>query len=129
LYELDPESADELDQLCKTLGSSGEQLREAVKRVCENPSGRREPQHRFTRKFHNPGRYAPHTEGKLTEFRTNQWRGLFQLVEVQRGGNRHRLLVFVPVKGRRFFSVKDCPWRLSESPWNFSGDPHLTITP
>ncbi len=44
------------------------------------------------------------------EFTTSRWRGLFQLAEAEKDGTIHRLLVFIPIKGRRFFTVKDCPW-------------------
>lgn len=87
------------------------QLRDAVERVCENPSGQRNPRHRFTKKFHNPSRQVNVSKGaKVMEFTTNQWRGLFELVEVEKGKVTHRLIVFIPIHGKRFFSVKDCPW-------------------
>jgi len=111
LPDLDPESAEELDHLCETLGKPGEKLRQDVERVCENPSGQRNPRHRFTKKFHSAHRYVQVSKGaKVMEFTTNQWRGLFQLVEVEKGGTVHSLLVFIPVKGQRFFSADDCPW-------------------
>lgn len=109
--DLDPESAAELDQLCTELGKPGQQLRAAVNRVCANPSGQRDPRHRFTKKFHSADRYVSVAKGaKVMEFTTNQWRGLFQLVEIEKDEVSHRLLVFIPVHGRRFFTVKDCPW-------------------
>ena len=85
--------------------------RRAVERVCENPSGQRNPRHRFTKKFHNASRYVTVAkDAKVMEFTTNQWRGLFQLVEIKEDGETHRLLVFIPIGGQRFFTVKDCPW-------------------
>lgn len=111
MHQLDPESAEELDALCEKLGDAGDQLRQSVLRVCENPSGQREPRHHFTKKFHSPRRYAGgQKKAKVVEFTTNQWRGLFRLVEHKKDGETHRLLVFIPIKGRRFFPVDDCPW-------------------
>lgn len=111
MHQLDPESAEELDQLGKALGNPAKQLKRAVERVCENPSGQRQPRHSFTKKFHSAHRYVPVGKGaKVMEFTTNQWRGLFQLAEVEKDGTIHRLLVFIPIQGRRFFPVKDCPW-------------------
>jgi hypothetical protein len=111
LHVLDPESEAELERLCEMLGKAGEQLRRAVERVCENPSGQRNPRHRYTKKFQSPHRYVNVSKGaKVMEFTTNQWRGLFQLVEVEKEGKIHRLVAFVPVSGRRFFTKDDCPW-------------------
>lgn len=111
MHQLDPESTDELNKLAEALGRPGEQLRRAVERVCENPSGQRNPRHRYTKKFHNPQRYVSvEKDAKVMEFTTNQWRGLFQLVEVEKGGTTYRLLVFIPIGERRFYTVKDCPW-------------------
>lgn len=111
MHVLDPESDAELHSLCAVLGKPGAQLRRAVERVCENPSGQREPRHPYTKKFHSPHRYVPVSKGaKVMEFTTNQWRGLFQLVEVEKEGQSHGLVVFIPIQGRRFFPVKDCPW-------------------
>jgi hypothetical protein len=111
LPDLDPESAAELDQLCKILGKSAEQLRAAVDRVCANPSGQRQPRHRYTKKFHSAHRYVNVAKGAtVLEFTTNQWRGLFQLVEFEKNKTVHRLVVFIPIKGSRFFTVDNCPW-------------------
>lgn len=111
MYELDPESAEELSAICEEFGKAGRQLRQAVERVCENPSGQRNPRHRYTKKFHNPWHYAEGTkQDKVIEFTTNQWRGLFRLLETEKDGKTHRMLAFIPLKGRRFFPVKDCPW-------------------
>ena len=111
MHQLDPESAEELDNLCKQLGASGVNLRQAVDRVCENPSGQREPRHHYTKKFHSPRRYAGGSKSaKVIEFNTNHWRGLFRLVEHEKDGATHRLVVFIPIKGRRLFPVDDCPW-------------------
>ena len=109
--DLDPESAAELQRLCEELGKPAEQLRAAVERVCANPSGQRNPRHHFTKKFHSAHRYVPVAKGAtVMEFTTNQWRGLFQLVEFEKDEIVHRLLVFIPIRGQRFLSVKECPW-------------------
>lgn len=93
------------------MGKPGEQLRRAVERVCENPSGQRNPRHRYTKKFHSAHRHVNVSKGAaVMEFKTNHWRGLFQLVEVEKNGVTHRLLAFIPVKGRRFLPADDCPW-------------------
>lgn len=111
MHDLDPESAEELSQLCETLGKPGEQLRRAVARVCADPSGQRNPRHSYTKTFHSPWRYVNvGKKVKVMEFTTSRWRGLFQLAEAEKDGTIHRLLVFIPIKGRRFFTVKDCPW-------------------
>jgi hypothetical protein len=111
LPDLDPESAEELDQLCKAQGKAADKLRQDVARVCENPSGQRDPRHRFTKKFHSAHRYVNVAKGaKVMEFNTNQWRALFQLVEVKKGKTTHRLVVFIPIKGQRFYSADSCPW-------------------
>lgn len=111
MHELDPESAAELGTLCEQFGSAGENLRQAVERVCENPSGQREPRHHYTKKFHSPRTYAGgDKKAKVMEFTTNHWRGLFRLVSHKKDGVTHRLVVFIPIKGRRFFPVDDCPW-------------------
>lgn len=111
MHELDPESAEELSNLCQALGKPGEELRRAVIRVCENPSGQRNPRHRYTKKFHSAHRHVNVAKGAtVMEFKTNHWRALFQLVAVKKGDVVHRLLVFIPVKGRRFLPADDCPW-------------------
>ena len=111
MHQLDPASAEELDELCKRLGKTAEHLRKAVERVCENPSGQREPRHHYTKKFHSPHRYAGGSkQAKVMEFTTNHWRGLFRLVAREKNGETHRLLVFIPIKGQRFFPIDDCPW-------------------
>jgi hypothetical protein len=111
LHELDPESAEELKHLCQALGKPGEQLRRAVERVCDNPSGQRNPRHRYTKKFNSAHRYVNVAKGaKVAEFTTNQWRALFQLVEFEKDETTYRLLVFIPIRGRRFFTADDCPW-------------------
>jgi len=111
LYELDPESVEELDHLCETLGSKAEQLKRAVGRVCADPSGQRNPRHSFTKKFRSPWNYAAGAKkDDVTEFTTNQWRGLFRLLEDENDGKPVRMLAFLAIKGRRFFTVKDCPW-------------------
>jgi hypothetical protein len=111
VHDLDRESAEELERLCEALGKQGVKLRSDVERVCANPSGQRNPRHRFTKKFHSAHRIVSVAKGaKVMEFTTNQWRGLFQLVEFEKDGTTHRLLVFIPIKGRRFFTLDNCPW-------------------
>jgi hypothetical protein len=111
LPALDPASVDELDALAEAMGKRGVQLRRAVERVCENPSGQRNPRHRYTKKFNSAHRYVNVSRGAtVMEFTTSQWRGLFQLVEVERDGVVHRLIIFIPIRGRRFFPVDNCPW-------------------
>lgn len=111
MHVLDPASKEELDRLCAEGGDSEERLRQAVKRVCADPSGRREPHHNFTKPFHNPRRYVKVGKHvKVIEFKSNQWRGLLQLVEVTKNGKTHRLVFFNPIKGQRFFSADQCPW-------------------
>jgi len=106
LYDLDPESAEELTRL------NDSQLASAVMRVRQDPSGRREPQHRFVEKFQNPRRYIKVAKGAtIWEFKTNQWRALFERVEARgRDGKLHRRMFFFPVRGRRFWSMSECPW-------------------
>ena len=111
MHELDPESAEELDRLCEQLGNPGKNLRRAVERVCSNPSGQREPRHHYTKKFHNPRKYAnDEKQAKIIEFATNHWRGLFRLEEHQKDGKTHRFLVFLRIDGRRFFPIDGAPW-------------------
>lgn len=112
MYELDPDSAAELDQICKEEGKRGEGLRQCVERVCADPSGRREPRHNYSKPFHNAKKFAPSVadSDKVWEFCPNQWRGLFITAEEEIDGETHRLLVFAPIDGRRFLRKGDAPW-------------------
>jgi hypothetical protein len=83
-----------------------EALTRAVDRVRIDPSGQREPRHRYTRRFHSTTRYVNAGGRDLWEFRTGKWRGLFVLVE----GKSGRGLFFVPIKGTRFMTLAECPW-------------------
>lgn len=76
-----------------------------MERVCEDPAGRSNPGHSFTQKFREPRRYLgsklpPNTS--VFEFKPNRYRALF----IVSGDS----VAFLPIKGRRFFTVKDCPW-------------------
>ena len=106
MFALDPASQAELDEI------DDDQLRRAVDRVLADPSGRRQPQHNYTRRFRNPRRYVKVAKSDAVwEFKPSRWRGLFVTAERTGGdGATHRLLVFVQVKGRRFWSMADCPW-------------------
>jgi hypothetical protein len=101
LFELDPQSEAELEKI------GDPNLRRAVERVLADPAGQREPRHNHTRRFLNPRRYVKiGSNERVWEFKTNHWRALFITVEHE----GHRLLVFVPVKKRGFWSMSDCPW-------------------
>jgi hypothetical protein len=112
LFELDPASAQALDEFCATLsGSQATYLKDVVLRVCEDPSGRRQPTHNFTREFKNPGKYAAVPQGaKVWELKTNRYRGLFITAEVEKDGVTHRRLFFLPVGGQRLMLTGDVPW-------------------
>ena len=111
MYELDPDSAAELDAICEADAKKGEALRACVERVCADPSGRRQPTHRYTKPFHNAKKYVEVGEGeKVWEFCPNQWRGLFMLFEEEVDGETHRLLAFSPINGKRFFNKGEAPW-------------------
>jgi hypothetical protein len=113
VFDLEPETQAELDEYCKGLSpSEAKQLRDAIKRVCADPSGRREPRHRFTRPFRNPKPYVGKVPKgmKLWEFKTNHHRGLFWTGQKKHGGKTVRRLAFVRVKGARFFRTGDAPW-------------------
>jgi hypothetical protein len=103
LYKLDPESRAELD----AIGDA--RLTTTVERVLADPSGRREPQHNYTRRFQNPRR---HVKGlakgeKVWELKPNHWRALFITFETADGAKG---LFFLPVKGARFWTMSECPW-------------------
>lgn len=103
---LGPQSAKALDDFCADLSESqATYLRAAVQRVCENPSGRGDPSHSFTQKFREPRRYLGNrlpAGTTVLEFKPNQYRGLFIVKDDK--------VAFLPMKGRRFTTVKDCPW-------------------
>jgi hypothetical protein len=106
MFELSPASREALDEFCATLpGGQGDLVRQAVRRVCADPSGRRQPQHRYTRPFRNAKRYAPGLSGnqRVWEFKTRQCRGLF-VTDAEL-----RTLVFLPVSGRRFMLPAQAP--------------------
>lgn len=100
MLELDPDSAAEL----ATIGDAA--LRRIVERVLADPTGQREPRHNYTRKFRNASRYAKVGNREAWEFCPSKWRGLF--VIATRG--RAQRLYFLPVKGKRFMSLGECPW-------------------
>jgi hypothetical protein len=117
VFELDPASQVELDEFCAGLSErQANYLRLAVERVCRDPSGRRQPTHRYTRPFANAQRYVPNLpdELKVWEFKTNHYRALFVTAEVEVDGRTHRHLSFLPIGGRgggsRFLRPVDCPW-------------------
>lgn len=87
----------------------GRKLRAAVERVLADPSGRGRPGHRYTKTFHNPEKYVTLEDGvKVWEFCPNQWRGLFMTADAQ--GDGPGLLLFVPVRGKRFLTKNEAPW-------------------
>ena len=99
MLELDPASEAELAEL------DDDALRRAVERVCADPSGQREPKHSYTRRFRNTTKYVDTRGRDLWEFKTSKYRGLFFIAKGKREG-----IFFVPVKGRRFMSLGECPW-------------------
>lgn len=101
MFELDPDSVAELKEI------GDQNLSSAVERVLADPSGRREPRHSHTRRFLNPRRYVRVArDERVWEFKTNHWRALFITVD----GKNGRGVFFVSVKGKRFWSMSDCPW-------------------
>jgi hypothetical protein len=105
VFSLSEESEEDLSRFCETLSpSQGELLRRQVEQVCADPSGRREPIHRFTRPFRPGGKLSGLPKGqKAFEFVTNHCRGLFLIDE------QARELTFLPIKGKRFLSMADWP--------------------
>jgi hypothetical protein len=101
LLELDPDSEAELEAI------DDDGLREKVRRVCADPSGQRQPRHNFTRKFREPKKYVKSGDRAVFEFKPSGWRGLFVIGE--KDGNAKGVF-FIPVKGKRFWSMSDCPW-------------------
>ena len=100
MLDLDPASEAELATL------NDPQLTKAVARVCEDPSGRREPRHNYTRRFRNPSRYLKTGEREVWEFRTSKYRALFVIAK----GKSESRIFFLPVRGIRFMTLGDCPW-------------------
>lgn len=109
MYQLDDESAAELAALGDD--ASVDALRAAIDRICADPSGRRNPQHHFTKKFHKARKYVKiPAEMSAWELTHSKWRGVFVIVETEKGGETHRLIAFVPIRGKRFLTVQDAPW-------------------
>lgn len=81
-------------------------FREVIRRVCADPSGRRQPTHRYVQgPFRGVERYLgrPLPAGtKVWELKTNHHRGLFITDEP--------FIVFLPVRGKRFMTADECPW-------------------
>lgn len=106
MAQLVSKSAEALDEFCEALSEKQATfLREAVQRVCQDPAGRGNPGHPYTRKFTDPERYVGKklpAGTKVWEFKPNQYRGLF----VTKGD----FIAFLPVRGNRFMTVKECPW-------------------
>jgi hypothetical protein len=117
LYELDPDSRAALDEFCADLTpKQADYLRTVVTRICDDPSGHRQPTHSFTRPFHNAERYVGKLppELKVWELKTNRYRALFYTAEVEKSGTTHRRLVLLPIrgrgKGRRLLHAAEAPW-------------------
>jgi hypothetical protein len=100
LLELDPASEAELTEI------DNEALTLAVQRVCDDPSGQREPRHSHVRRFRNTTKYVDTGGRDLWEFKTSKWRGLFLIAK----GTDHQGIMFVRVKGKRFMTLGECPW-------------------
>jgi len=115
MHRLGAASKADLDAFCATLSEKqAAKLRQDVERVCRDPSGRLEPKHSLTQKFREPSKYLGKKVQKgvdVWEFKPNQFRGLF-VTQLCKGkdGKKVRLVAFLPVKGRRFTTVDDCPW-------------------
>lgn len=101
MLRLDPDSEAELERI----GDKG--LERALNLVRADPSGRGTPGHRYTRKFRNPARYVDARGRDVWEFKPSRWRGLF-LIASKEGEDVG--MFFLPVKGKRFWTVKECPW-------------------
>lgn len=100
MLDLDPASEAELKKVDDAA------LTRAVERVRADPSGRREPGHRYTCRFHNTTKYVDTGGRDLWEFRPSKWRGLFVIVK----GASTQGVMFLPVKGKRFMTLSECPW-------------------
>jgi hypothetical protein len=107
LFQLTPASREDLDAFCERMSDSqARAFREVIRRVCADPSGRREPRHRYVRgPFRNAERYLGRrmpSEAKVWELKTNHARGLFV--------TDPPFLAFLPVRGKRFMTADECPW-------------------
>ena len=100
MLELDPASEAELTEI------DDEALALAVERVCADPSGQREPGHNYARRFRNASKYVNVGDRDVWEFKTSKYRGLFSIAK----GSDHRGIFFIPVKGKRFMTMAECPW-------------------
>jgi hypothetical protein len=100
LLELDPASEAELTEI------DDEALALAVRRVCADPSGQREPRHNYARRFRNASKHVNVGDRDVWEFKTSKWRGLFVIAK----GSDRQGISFVPVKRRRFMTLGECPW-------------------
>jgi hypothetical protein len=115
LHRLGADSQAELDAFCATLSEKqAAKLRQDVERVCRDPSGQLEPKHTLTRKFRDPGKYLGRNVPNgmdVWEFKPNQFRALF-VTNLSKGKDRKkiRLVAFLPIKGKRFTTLDDCPW-------------------
>lgn len=113
MFALDPESQEALDVFCSGLeASQADYLRNVIRRVCEDPAGRRQPTHNFTRPFRDPARYVGPipSDQKVWELKTNRYRALFMTADVRKGGKVHRQLRFVPISGQGLFQASEVPW-------------------
>jgi hypothetical protein len=98
---LDPDSRAELGAL------GDEHLVQIIDRILDDPSGRRQPLHNYTRLFRNPRRYVRVArDERVWELRTSSWRGLFVLIGLPEG----RGIFFIPVRDKRFWTMSECPW-------------------
>jgi hypothetical protein len=107
LFSLSRESIDDLARFCEPLTKPQEELlRRQIDQVLADPSGQREPKHRFTRPFRVSGKVAFLPKGQRAfEFKTNRCRAVF-LVD-----SDARELQFIQVAKRmRFLTPSECPW-------------------
>ena len=99
MLPLDPGSEAELQEIGDV------SLIEIIDRIRADPSGQKEPRHNYTRKFRNPGKYVNVGDRDVFEFKPSKWRGLFVIAKGKNEG-----LFFVPIKGKRFMPLGECPW-------------------
>lgn len=100
LLALDPGSERELN----AIGDNS--LRDAVDRVRIDPSGQREPRHKYANRFRNASKYVDAGGRDIWEFKTSRYRGLFAIAKGSNGDG----IFFFPVKGARFMTLGKCPW-------------------
>lgn len=100
MLALDPASEEELDNI------GDDALRNAVDRVRVDPSGQREPRHKYANKFRNASKYVDVGSRDIWEFKTSKYRGLFIIAKGSKGDG----IFFIPVKGARFMTLGVCPW-------------------